>query len=209
MAKMENYRIALADDNAVVRQGLRRSIEEVDDLEVSGEARDGVELLDLLRKSAPNMVVLDMSMPNFHGIETIREIKTIYPDVKILVLTMHKEHLHQALSTGVDGYMYILKEDADKEIFYAIEQIRQGKVFLSPRLTGEILGDRAPILDPLSAREKEVLKLIAEGKMNKEIANILFVSVRTVESHRASLISKLKLKNTVDIVKYAMKKGYI
>jgi DNA-binding NarL/FixJ family response regulator len=153
------------------------------------------------------MVILDISMPHLRGVEAVHGIKKKYPDVKILVLTMHKEYLHQALSAGVDGYL--LKEDADRDLFSAIENIRQGRVYISPRLAGELLGKRAPSSEPLSIREKEVLKLIAKGKSNKEIAETLFISVRTVESHRAAILKKLKFKNTADLVNYAIQKGYV
>lgn len=204
---MDRYRIVLADDHALIRQGLGRIIQGVDDLEVIGEAGDGIELLSLLSTVIPHLVILDISMPHLRGIEAVHEIKKKYPDVKILVLTMHKEYLHQAISAGADGYL--LKEDADRDLFSAIDHIRQGRVYLSPRLAGELLGKRAPSAEPLSSREIEVLKLIAMAKSNKEVADTLFISVRTVESHRAAILKKLKLKNTADLVTYALQKGYV
>lgn len=204
---MDNYRIILADDHPLIRQGLRRLIGGVGDLEVVGEAGDGFELLSLLTALTPRMVIVDLSMPNLRGIEALRAIKMKYPEVKILVLTMHKEYLHQARSAGADGYL--LKEDADRELFSAIEKIRQGEFYLSPRLTGEPAGDRVTLFESLSNREKEVLRLIAQGKSNRQIAEILFVSVRTVESHRASLLKKLKQKNTASLVKFTIEKGYV
>lgn len=204
---MGRYRIILADDHVLIRQGLGKIIEGVGDLEVIGEAGDGFELLALLKTVAPELVVLDISMPNLRGIEAIRVIKGKYPGVKMLVLTMHKEYLHQALSAGADGYL--LKEDADRELFSAIENIRQGGIYLSPRLEEETGGGKAPVSELLSTREKEVLKLIAEGKSNREIAETLFISVRTAESHRASLLKKLKQKNTACLVKYAIEKGHV
>ena len=204
---MDRYRIALADDHALFRQGLRKIIETAGDVEVVGEAGDGAELMKLLGVSAPDLVVLDISMPKLSGMEAIGEIKARHPEVKILVLTMHKEYLYKTLSAGVDGYL--LKEDADRELFSAIENIRQGRVFVSPRLTGEIMEAGAALSDPLTTREKEVLKLIADGKSNKDMAEALYVSIRTVESHRASIIKKLNLKKPADLVRYAMQKGYI
>ena len=204
---MDSYPIVLADDHALIRQGLRRLIQGVDDLEVTGEAGNGIELLSLLSDISPRMVILDISMPNLRGIEAVHAIKTRHPDVKILILTMHKEYLHQALSAGADGYL--LKEDADRDLFSAIENIRHGRLYVSPRLAGELLGNRPPAPEPLSRREKEILLLIAKGKSNKEIGEALFISVRTVESHRASILKKLKIKNTADLVKYAILKGYI
>lgn len=203
---MDNYRIVLADDHVLIRQGLGKIIKGSADLAVIGEAGDGIELLELLTRVTPHMVILDISMPNLRGIETIHKLKLNYPEVKILVLTMHKEYLQQALSAGADGYL--LKEDADRDLFSAIENIRQGRMYLSPRLAGELLGKQLPSDDPLSSREKDVLKLLAKGKSNKEIAETLFISIRTVESHRAHITAKLQLKSTADLVRYSMGKGY-
>ena len=204
---MDRYRIVLADDHVLIRQGLGGIIKGVDGLEVIGEAGDGTELLSLLSTVTPHMVLLDISMPNLRGIDVVRGIKTKYPEIKILILTMHKEYLQQALSAGADGYL--LKEDADRDLFSAIENIRQGRVYISPRLTGELLGKRVHSAELLSTRETDVLKLIAIGKSNKAIAEILFISVRTVESHRAHIMAKLRLKSTADLVKYAIQKGFI
>ena len=133
---MSPYQIVLADDHALLRQGLRRIIEESSGLEVIGEARDGLELLNLLNLSKlnPHMIILDISMPNLNGIEATRKIKVIYPDMKILILTIHndREYLQQAISAGAEGYL--LKEDMHMELFSAIEKIRQGKVYVSPLL---------------------------------------------------------------------------
>lgn len=204
---MGHYRIILADDHVLIRQGLGKIIEGVADLEVIGEAGDGFELLSLLKTATPEMVVLDISMPNLRGIEVIRVIKGKYPDVKMLVLTMHKEYLHQSLSAGVDGYL--LKEDADRELFSAIENIRRGGIYLSPRLEDRRDDEGTVGPESLSTREREVLKLIVEGKSNREIADALFISVRTAESHRASLLRKLKQKNTASLVKYGIEKGLV
>jgi DNA-binding NarL/FixJ family response regulator len=204
---MDSYQIVLADDHALLRQGLGKIIKGVADLEVLGEAGDGIELLSLLTMVTPQLVILDISMPKLRGIDAIRLIKENHPGMKILVLTMHKEYLHQALSAGADGYL--LKEDADRDLFCAIENIRQGRVYISPRLTGELLGRRASSAEPLSNRENEVLKLIAQGKSNKAIAESLFISIRTAESHRAHIMAKLSLNSAADLVKYAIQKGYV
>ena len=216
---MTPYRIVLADDHVLVRQGLRRILEERGDLEVVGEAKDGLELLDLLNRVTPHLVILDIFMPNLRGIEAIHEIKKIDPDVKVLILTMHKdkEYLYLALSAGAKGYL--LKEDADKELFSAIEKVRQGKTYISPYFSEEIVNDLVQVgrgdaksifeIDPLTTREREVLKLIAEGKSSKEIAHILSISVFTVNNHRASIMEKLNLNKATDLVKYAIRKGYI
>lgn len=135
---MEPYRIVLADDHTLVRQGVKKILEGTGDLQVVGEAGDGVELLFLLNELKPNMVILDISMPNLQGIQTARQIKMKYPAMKILVMTMHREreYLYEAISAGVEGYL--LKEDAEKELFSAIETLREGKGFISPIILGEM-----------------------------------------------------------------------
>jgi DNA-binding NarL/FixJ family response regulator len=216
---MMPYRIILADDHVIVRQGLRRIIERVADLEVIGEANDGLELLGLLKRLTTDLVILDISMPRLRGIEAIPEVKAIRPDVKVLILTMHKEKelLIAAISAGADGY--VLKEDADRQLFTAIEKIRQDGIYLTPKLSEELAEswarafrrDRSPEPEGerLTLREREVLKLTAEGKTSKEIAGLLCLSPRTVEHHRASLIAKLNLKGTADLVRYAISKKYL
>jgi len=216
---MAPYSIVLADDHALVRQGLRRILEGTDDLEVVGEANDGLELLQLLTRLTPQMVILDIFMPNLRGIEAITEIKTMHPEVKVLILTMHrdKEYLYLALSAGAKGYL--LKEDAPKELFAAIAKVRQDKTYISPYFSDKVIDDLVQIgkrdakvifeADPLTPREREVLKLVAEGKSSKEIASLLFISVFTVNNHRANIMEKLNLKKATDLVKYAIRKGYI
>jgi DNA-binding NarL/FixJ family response regulator len=213
---MGNYHVVVADDHALFRRGLKGLIDEVADLEVVGEAGDGLELLKLLKSNnqAPHLVILDISMPNLRGIEAIREIRTIHPQAKILIVTMHqdKEYLYQALTAGADGYF--LKKDADTELFAAIEKIRKGRIYVSPHLSEKLEDGWERIrrgLDKavLTTRETEVLKLIAESKANKEIADVLFISVHTVERHRANIMKKLNLKNTADLVRYAIQKGYL
>jgi DNA-binding NarL/FixJ family response regulator len=216
---MSPYSIILADDHVLVRQGLRRILEGMPELEVVGEANDGLELLALLDSLVPDIVILDIFMPNLRGIEAIYEIKKIRPEVKILILTMHKdkEYLYLALSAGAKGYL--LKEDADKELFSAIEKVRQGKTYISPHFSEEIVDDLVQVgrggaktvfeVDPLTPREREVLKLIAEGKSSKEIAQLLFISVPTANNHRANIMGKLGLNKATDLVKYAIRKGYV
>jgi len=216
---MHRYHIALADDHVLLRQGLRRIIEDSSELEVVGEAGDGVELIQLLNRSVPDMIVLDISMPRLRGIEAICEIKSRHPQVKVLILTMHKdkEYLYQSLASGADGYL--LKEDADTELFSAIKKIREGAFYASPSLSKELHAylkpgggrDTASTYEGecLSTREREVLKLIAEGKSSREVAEILYISIRTVDHHRANIMDKLKLRKTADLVKYAMRKGYV
>jgi DNA-binding NarL/FixJ family response regulator len=215
---MAPYRVVIADDHVMFRQGLKRILQEMADVEVVGEAGDGLELLALLNKIVPDMVILDISMPKLRGIEAIHEIGKIHPEVKVLILTMHKDRdfLQQAIAAGANGYL--LKEDAEQEVFSAIEAIRAKKMYVSPLLAGELTDDWAQIyrgerkslfVEILTPREREVLKLIAEGKSNKEIADLLFISIHTVIRHRANLTDKLNLKKTADLTKYALQKGYL
>lgn len=215
---MKSYRIILADDHVMLREGLKRILLERSDLEVIGEAGDGLELLSLLKRMVPQLLILDISMPNLRGIEAIHEVKGIDPNIKILVLTMHndEDYLCQAISAGAEGYL--LKKDADKELFSAIDNLRQEKIYISPhfydKLTGELSGicdvkNPSPASEQLTIREREIVKLIVEGKSSKDIADLLFISIRTVDSHRANIMQKLKLKKTVDLVRYAIHKGYI
>jgi DNA-binding NarL/FixJ family response regulator len=210
------YRIVLADDHVMFRRGIKKIIEAMADVEVVGEAGDGLELLDLLKKTTPQLVILDISMPNLRGLEATREIKIINPGIKVLLLTMHKdkEYLYHAFSAGAEGYL--LKEDADTELFNAIETIKKGGTYvsplLSPQLTGLFVekysGNSPASGDILTTREREVIKLIAEGKSSKEISELLFISARTVQHHRANIMRKLNARRTADLVKYAIQKGY-
>jgi DNA-binding NarL/FixJ family response regulator len=212
-----SYRIILADDHVLFRQGIRNILEKNKQIEVVGEAGDGLELLELLKKVTPDMVILDVSMPNLRGLEATREIKMVSQEVKVLILSMHKdkEYVYSAISAGAEGYL--LKEDADTDLFAAIEKIRQDGHYISPLLFGEMTselfqahlsGQPTPQYDPLTTREREVLKLIAEGNSNREIADLLFISIRTVENHRASIMRKLNIRKPTDLVKYAISKGY-
>lgn len=215
---MSSYRILLADDHVMFRKGIKNILERAKDLEVVGEADDGLKLLKLIQKVTPDMVILDISMPNLRGLEATREIKMILPNVKVLILTMHKdkEYVYSAISAGAEGYL--LKEDADTELFAAIKKIREEGYYISPLLSGEVTNELIKIFhrgqftsqsDPLTTREREVLKLIAEGRSNKEIADLLFISIRTVEHHRANIMKKLNIRQTASLVRYAIHKGYI
>jgi two-component system, NarL family, response regulator NreC len=211
------YRIVLADDHVLFRQGIKNILQKDKGLEVIGEAGDGLKLLELLNKATPDMIILDISMPNLRGIEATWEIKMILPQVKVLILSMHKdkEFVYSAISAGAEGYL--LKEDADTELFAAIDKIRQKGRYISPLLLGDLTdelfqahhkGQLTPQIEPLTTREREVLKFIAEGNSNKEVADLLFISVRTVENHRANIMRKLNIKSTANLIKYAIRKGY-
>jgi DNA-binding NarL/FixJ family response regulator len=212
---MTPYRVVLADDHALFRGGVRRILEEIPGVAVVGEAGDGLALLEILKNITPDLVVLDISMPHLRGLEAIREIKKLVPDTAILMLTMHKEtdYLSEALTAGASGYL--LKQEADPELINAVKTIQSGKTYLSPNLSDlvpDLLRRRhepgGVLKEVLTHREREVLKLLADGKTSKEIAGLLYISLRTVQNHRANIMRKLNFKRTTDLVKYALQKGY-
>ena len=207
---MDAYTIVLADDHAMFREGIKKIIERIEDTLISGEVNDGLELLELLKRSNPNLVILDISMPNLRGLEAIREIKRTYPQVKVLVLTMHKkkEFIRQALRDGADGFL--LKEDAGGELIRAVQTVRNGGMYLSPLLSSLLMSlaleeERTEIL---TMRERAVLKLLAEGKRTKEIAEALYISPYTVRRHRSNIMEKLNTNSLADLVKYAISQNY-
>lgn len=215
---MKPRRVILADDHAMLRQGIRKILEEVPGLEVCGEAADGFELLELLKRTVPDLVVLDVAMPRIRGIEAAREIRSLYPDVRVIILSMHrsKEYLYHALGAGARAY--VLKEDSDRELLDAIEAVSRGEFYVSPQLSLEAeealstlrrRGGEAARAEVLTCREREVLKLVAEGKTNKEIAGLLRISVRTVHRHRENIAAKLQIHNVADLVRYSIRKGYV
>ena len=214
---MGKYRIVLADDHAMIRRGIKKIIEESARYVVVGEAGDGLALLDLLKKECPDMILLDISMPKLRGLEAIAEARRVCPEVKVVILTMHKtmEYVYHAIAAGADSYL--LKEDSDRELLAAIEEVRHGSLYISSFLSSEFTQDivhscrRSGKLpdQSVTTRERQVLKLVGEGKTSKEIAELLFISIRTVEHHRANFMKKLGLKTTADVIKYAIDKGYV
>ncbi len=208
---MKPYGIVLADDHAMFREGIRRIIERIEDVAITGEVNDGLELLELLKTSCPDLIMLDISMPNLRGLEAIREIKKSYPQIKIIVLTMHKkkEFILQALRDGADGYL--LKEDASGELIRAVQAVRNGGKFLSHLLSSVLtslaLEEEKP--EVLTMREREVLKLLAEGRKTAEIAELLYISPYTVRRHRSNIMEKLHIRSMADLLKYAISQTYI
>ncbi|MBN2619676.1 response regulator transcription factor [candidate division WOR-3 bacterium] len=213
--------IYLADDHKLVRSGLKRIIEENPDYIVSGEIGDGLHLIREIREHTPNLLILDISMPYLRGIEAITKIRRFNKKTKILIVTMHKnnEYVCECLLNGAQGY--ILKDDADEELMKAIHVVLEGSFYISSSFSSEILQKliqtqkqkvkkkRTPIFEELTNREREILKLLAEGYSNKKTADILGISVRTVEHHRLRIMQKNKLKNTADLIKYAIKTGLL
>ena len=216
---MANYRVMLADDHALFREGLKLVLGHRPDITVVGEASDGFELLKMLKHGPyPDLVVLDLSMPRLRGIEAIREIKDIDQKIKIMVLTMHRDEnlLSEAFIAGADGYL--LKENVTKELFGALDAVLRGDGHISSLMDQELKGAWINLFrqqkvvsseDKLSVREREVLKLVAEGFSNKQIADNLHISVRTVDHHRARIMEKLNLKSAAELIRYAVTKGYV
>lgn len=208
---MDPYDIVLADDHAMFRRGIRTLLEPLEGINICGEVADGLELLELLKNTSPDLVILDISMPNLLGLEAAREIKRLYPHVKIMLLTMHKkkEFIRQGLEEGVDGFL--LKDEPGDELVRAVQTLQRGGKYLSPLLS-MILGNlvqEARKAEILSVREREVLKLLAEGKKTREIAETLCISSFTVRRHRYNIMNKLNVQSLVDLVKYAIDQDYL
>jgi two-component system response regulator NreC len=204
--------VVLADDHPVVRQGVRRMIER-EDFDILGEASDGLEAIRLAEQHRPDIMVLDVAMPNLNGIGAIRESTRVSPRTKIVLLTMYTDehHILEALRAGVKGCLS--KTQAPDHLLQAIREVAGGGVYLSPSVSGVVvqgyLTKTETPFDPLTARERQVLQLIAEGKTTKEVAVILGVSVKTAESHRSALMEKLDIHSTADLVRYAIRRGLI
>ena len=216
---MENrLRIVLADDHTILREGLRALLSAVPNFEIVAEAGDGREAVRCVEKLGPDLLLMDLSMPRMSGMDAISEIKKRFPAIKIIALTVHKteEYLMATLQAGVDGY--VLKDATHDELVMAIHNVMAGKPYLSPGISGKVIegyleGKEGSLSvsswQKLSQREREVLKLIAEGYKNKEIAEDLCISLKTVEKHRANLMKKLDLHNAATLTVYAMERGLV
>jgi two-component system response regulator NreC len=203
-------RILIADDHAVVRSGLRSLLRAAPDLEVVGEAFDGVEALRLAGQLQPDLILLDITMPPQSGIKTALQLKEKYPEIIVLFLTMHEDEvlLHEALRTGAAGY--VIKRAEEGEILQAIHTAMRGDIYVHPAMTRALLHQpvatehrRGALTDVLTTREVDVLRLLAKGNTNKQIANLLSLSIRTIENHRANLMGKLGLVSRVELMNYA------
>ena len=211
-------RILLADDHGIVRQGLRAVLARDTSVEVVGESADGREAVRLAEALQPDVVIIDISMPQLNGIEAAKQILRASPHVQVIILSMHSDetYLIRALNAGVKGYL--LKESAEVDLVRAVHAVTQGKPFFSPAVTSAMLEDYMRFVEQrnlqdsyelLTDREKEVLQLVAEGQSNKEAATVLNVSTSTIETHRNNLMQKLGLHNTAEIVLYAVRKKII
>jgi two-component system response regulator NreC len=206
-------KILLADDHALVRHGFRMILSAQPDMEIVGEAGNGREAVELAQKLKPDVVVMDVAMPELNGIEATRRIIELAPRARVLALSMHKDavYVREILRAGARGYL--LKDSADADLIAAVRAVAKGEGYLSPGVSDAVLSDyRRHVTDPLdllTSREREVLQLIAEGKTNKEIATSLSLSVYTVEAHRGRLMEKLNLHSTGELVRFAVRSGLI
>lgn len=216
---MKKIKVLLADDHTIVRKGLRSLLEDDKDIEVVDEAEDGREALEKAERLQPDVVVMDIAMPGLNGVEATRQIKKHFPEIKVLILSMHanEEYIFQTLRAGASAYL--VKKAAPRDLISAIQAAKRGESFLSPSISRTVIEeyirkaektteDEDPF-EKLTDREREVLQLIAEGLSNRTIAKRLYISTKTVETHRAHLMEKLNTHSTADLTKYAIRKGLI
>jgi DNA-binding NarL/FixJ family response regulator len=214
----DKKRIVIAEDHTILREGLRALLSANPVFDIVGEAEDGRDAIRCVEKSKPDIVLMDLSMPRMNGLGAIKEIKKISPETKILVLTVHRteEYIHTTLQAGADGYL--LKDATLSELMVAVNNVLEGKPYLSPGVSEKVIegyldgrkgAGASSSWDTLTQREREILKLIAEGYKNKDIADYLCISVKTVEKHRANLMKKLDLHNVSALTAFAMDKGLI
>jgi len=215
---MSQIRIVLADDHAVMRTGLRLVLERQVDFTVVGEASDGREAVALVQREAPDVLVMDIGMPNLNGIEGARQVAAAAPQVAVVILSMHSDESYvlRALKAGARGYL--LKESAESDLIAAIRAVHAGKAFFSPAVSRMLVEDYVRQLQDreiedsyelLTTREREILQLVAEGKSNKEVAAVLNLSLYTIETHRGNLMEKLGLHTVPELILYAVRKGVI
>ncbi len=213
------HRILLAEDHSILREGLRALLAQEPDIEVVAEAENGRQAVLYTAQFRPDLVLMDLSMPYTNGTEAIHNIKTRYPSTHVLILTVHKtdEYIRAVLKAGANGY--VLKDDSRAELLIAIRSVLGGKTYLSPAIVGSVINDfmdgsqprtgSAPSWDLLTHREREVIKLVAEGYKNKEIARYLSLSEKTVEKHRSNLMRKLNLHSASQLTAYAITNGLV
>lgn len=215
---MKKIRIVIAYDHTIFRQGLRMLLAQEDDMEVVGEAADGIEALELAKKHNPDIILLDIAMPNMDGVQVAGKIKKSLPQIKIIVLTSYSDDqfLYEFLKLGVSGF--VLKDSASQELIYSIRKSHEGMVFFDPSVSKKVMekftqvsGGKSDFVNygKLSDREKEVLRLVAEGCATKEVAEKLYISPKTVENHRANIMKKLNIRDRTGLTKYALRLGLI
>ena len=210
---MKRIRILLADDHAVVRQGFKMILDAQADMEIVGQAANGRQAVDLAEQLRPDVVVMDVSMPELNGIEATRRLASSLPHARVIALSMHKDsvYVREILRAGARGYL--LKDSGAADLVAAIRAVASGESYLSPAVSNAVLDDyrrhATNPIDLLTSREREVLQLLAEGKTNKEIAGVLNLSVYTVEAHRGRIMEKLNLHSIGELVRFAVRSGLI
>lgn len=213
---MPSIKVVLADDHAVVRAGIRAMLEGLGGIEIVGQGTDGREALALVEQHQPDVLLMDISMPEMNGLEATTRVVKDFPNVRVIIISMHnaEEYVWQALKAGATGYL--LKDVEPAELDLAIKTVLSGTMYLTSSVSKEVvetymqrLGTEANVADVLTPRQREILQLIAEGKALKEIARLLHLSVKTVESHRTMLMSRLDIHDTAGLVRYAMRRGMI
>jgi DNA-binding NarL/FixJ family response regulator len=210
---MKRTRILLADDHAVVRQGFKMLLAAQPDMEIAGEASNGREAVEAAERLRPDVVVMDVAMPELNGIEAMRRLATSVPHARVIALSMHKDsvYVREILRAGARGYL--LKDSDAEDLVSAIRAVARGESYLSPAVSNAVLDDyRRHVTNPidlLTSREREVLQMLAEGKTNKEIAGVLNLSVYTVDAHRGRIMEKLNLHSINDLVRFAVRNGLI
>ncbi|HEU5298185.1 MAG TPA: response regulator transcription factor [bacterium] len=215
---MARIKVLVADDHAIVREGVRMILGREPDIEVVGEAGDGQQALDLVATVHPQVVIMDISMPGVGGIEATQRLKATHPEVQVLALTMHEDetYVFQLLRAGAAGY--VLKRAAAQDLVQAVRAAARGEAFLYPSIARKVVedylkrvesGEERERYDGLTTREKEILTLIAQGLSNQQIAEKLFISIKTVQTHRAHILEKLGLHDRTELVRYAIRKGLI
>jgi DNA-binding NarL/FixJ family response regulator len=211
---MNPIRILLADDHAVVRQGFRAILSQQADMVIVGEAGNGREVLTLAGQTTPDLIVMDVAMPELNGIEATRRLTSMLPHVRILALSMHKDSIYvrEMLKAGAKGYL--LKDSGEHDLLEAVRALARGGEYISPSVQSALFssgrqGGGTTPLDQLTSREREVLQLIAEGKTNKEVATLLNISVFTVDAHRGRIMEKLNVHNVNELVRFAVRNGLI
>ncbi len=207
-------RVLIADDHGIVRSGLRLLLERQPDIEVIGEAADGAEARDAVIRERPDLAILDVRMPKLTGLQVTREIKRQVPEVSVLILSMHDDerYLFEALKAGASGY--VLKTQADADLLEAIRAVQRGEPFLTPSAQQALIKDvlergRDEADEDLTPREQEIVKLVAEAHTTRQIAEILHLSEKTVENHRGNAMRKLGMRDRVELVRYAIRRGLI
>jgi DNA-binding NarL/FixJ family response regulator len=209
----KKIRILLADDHKLVRQGFRLILMSQEDMEVVGETGNGREAVELAKTLKPDVVIMDVTMPELNGIEATRRICTMSPHIRILALSVHRDfvYVREIIRAGAEGYL--LKESADTDLLAAVRAVAEGNSYLSPEVSGAMLKDyrknATNPLDLLTSREREILQLVAEGKTNKDIASSLNLSVYTVDGHRTRIMDKLNLHSIGELVRFAVRNGLV